>query len=138
MSYNDSYNRNFRYAVSQASHTQKENDLFSPESISLIQRIIAINTKGIDKEGRNIIVPEKTIRSVCDSFYENTVAQTDVLQMMIANFITNAIIEEHEQQEQNNKLSVWITKYDIDSGMRQVPAIKLNNKRRPYTSYFSY
>jgi hypothetical protein len=40
--------------------------------------------------------------------------------------------------ENNNNLSIWVTKYDIDSGLQRINGIKLNNKRRNNYSYWKY
>jgi hypothetical protein len=131
------YNKEYRYQI-YASETEKQRLLFSPWSIKLMQNQIAFFLKGVHPENLNIIVPEKTIVQVADSFYENTVAHLEVLQAMIVKFIVNAIREEYETINQNNKLSIWVTKYDTDSGLKRFNDIKLNNKRRRPYNMFTY
>jgi hypothetical protein len=131
------YNKEYRYQI-YASYTEKQKLLFSPWSINLMSKQITFFLKDVHPEGKDIIVPNNTIISVADSFYENTVAHLEVLQQMIVKFIVNSIIEEYQQIKQNNNLSIWVTKYDVESGLQQFNSVKLNNKkRRPY-SMFTY
>lgn len=129
------YNKEYRYQI-YASETQKQRLLFSPWSIKLMQNQITFFLKDVHPEKLNIVVPEDTIVKVADSFYENTVAHLEVLQAMIVKFIVNAITEEYETINQNNKLSIWVTKYDVETGMQKFNSVKLNNKkRRPYNMF---
>jgi hypothetical protein len=131
------YNKEYRYQI-YSSETEKQRLLFSPYSISLMSKQISYFLKGVHPEGKNIIVPNDMIVSVADSFYNNSVAHLDVLQMMTVKYIVNMIKEEYEQINLNNKLSIWVTKYDIESGLQQFNDIKLNNRRRRPINMFTY
>jgi hypothetical protein len=54
----------------------------------------------------------------------------DVLQEMTVNFIVNTVKAEFETTQKNNKLSIWVTNYDVGSGMKKFNDIKLNRKMR--------
>lgn len=131
------FQKEYRYQV-YASETEKKRLLFSKGSIDTMQKAITFFLQDVHPEGKNIVVPVSTIVSVADSFYETTPAHLDVLQRMVVNFIVNQIKEEYETVNKNNKLSVWVTKYDVESGMQQFNDIKLNNKKRAPYSYYSY
>ncbi len=107
--------------------------LRSRESMDLISKTITKKLQGVHPDGKNIIIPNVTINSVIDSFYENNPnTSAQVLQEMVVNHIVNSIRTEFDTIETNNKLSVWIQKYDTESGLKRVPDIKLNQKmRRP-------
>ena len=46
------------------------------------------------------------------------------------NYIVNHIKTEYDTIQKNNSYSLWITKYDVESGLQRVNGIKLNNKQR--------
>lgn len=131
------YQKEYRYQV-YASETEKKRLLFSESSIATMQKAITFFLQGVHPEGKNIVVPRSTIVSVADSFYETTPAHLDVLQRMVVNFIVAQVKEEYETVTKNNKLSIWVTKYDVESGMQQFNDVKLNNKKRAPYSYYSY
>ena len=93
---------------------------------------------GVHPEGKNIIVPNDTIKSFADSVFLNTTQSVDVMQQMIINYIITTIKSEYEVIENNNKLDIWVTKYDLNSGMQKFNDIKLNNKQRKYGTMWNY
>lgn len=129
------YNSNIRYAQ-YSSQTTKEVFLFSEPSIRKMSQQITFFLKGVSD--KDIIVPDDFIVKVSDSFYENTPATLEQLQIMIVKYIVDYVKQEIYTIDKNNKLSIWVTKYDVESGIKQTSDIKLNNKRRAYYSYFSY
>lgn len=129
------YNSKLRYAQ-YSSVTNKELTLFSEPSIRKMSNQITFFLKGVSE--KDIIVPDEFIIKVSDSFYENTPATLEQLQMMIVKYIVDYVKQEVYTIDKNNKLSIWVTKYDVESGLKQTSDVKLNNKRRAYYSYFSY
>jgi hypothetical protein len=121
-------NYNYRYLFFQSQDTY---DFFmSQPSITLMSREIT----GVHPEGKNIIVPDDMIRSVADSMYESSRMEIKVLQEMTINYIVQSIRSEYDIITNNNKLSAWVQKYDVDSGLQRTNGIKLNNKQR--NSYY--
>ena len=92
--------------------------------------------KGVHPEGKNITVPEATIKSVADSVFQSTHASVQVMQEMVVNYIVQYIKDEYETTNKNNQLSIWVTKYDQETGLKQFNDVKLNAKGRP--SYFQW
>jgi hypothetical protein len=129
------FNSKVRYAI-YSSTTNKELILFSEPSIRKMSNQITYFLKGVTD--KDIIVPDEFIIEVSDSFYQNTPASLEQLQMMIVKYIVDYVKQEVYIIDKNNKLSIWVTKYDVESGLKQTSDIKLNNKRRAYYSYFSY
>jgi methyltransferase-like protein len=129
------YNSKVRYAQ-YSSVTNKELTLFSEPSIRKMSNQITYFLKGVSE--KDIVVPDEFIIQVSDSFYENTPATLEQLQMMIVKYIVDYVKQEVYTIDKNNKLSIWVTKYDVESGLKQTSDVKLNNKRRAYYSYFSY
>jgi hypothetical protein len=129
------FNSKVRYAI-YSSTTNKELILFSEPSIRKMSNQITYFLKGVSD--KDIIVPDEFIIEVSDSFYQNTPASLEQLQMMIVKYIVDYVKQEVYTIEKNNKLSIWVTKYDVESGLKQTSDVKLNNKRRAYYSYFSY
>jgi hypothetical protein len=105
--------------------------LRSNESIDYISKTITKRLQGVHPDGKNIILPNVTINSVIDSFYENNPNTSgQVLQEMVINHIVNSIRTEFDTIQTNNKLSIWVQRYDTQTGLKRVPDIKLNNKTR--------
>jgi hypothetical protein len=129
------FNSKVRYAI-YSSTTNKELILFSEPSIRKMSNQITYFLKGVSE--KDIIVPDEFIIEVSDSFYQNTPASLEQLQMMIVKYIVDYVKQEVYTIDKNNKLSIWVTKYDVESGLKQTSDVKLNNKRRAYYSYFSY
>ena len=131
------YNGRYRYVVGYTP-SDRYNTLFSDRSINFISEMITKGLEGVHPEGKRIIVPDRTIRSVCDTIFEGTTANPDVMQKMVIGFIIDSIRVEYETQIKNNKLSIWVTNYTPDSGMKKFDGIKLNKKQRSHYEYWKY
>lgn len=131
-----SINDNYRYFA--WSSGDRYNALMSNQSVQFMSKLITNGLKGVHPEGKNIIVPEDTIRSVADSIYETSVQSADVMQKMVINYIIGTIKNEYQTIENNNKLHIWVTKYDVESGLQQFNGIKLNNKQRHWGTIWNY
>ena len=110
----------------------------SKPSIDLMSREITRKLEGVHPEGKRIVVPDYSILSVADSMYQNQRMEVKVMQEMTINFIVNSIKSEYQILENNNKLSIWVQKYDVDSGLQRLSNgdIKLNRKQR--NSYMAW
>ena len=132
----DRINYDYRYTVFQS---QQMYDYFmSKPSIELMSREITRKLAGVHPEGKNIVVPDYSILSVADSMYQNQRMEVKVMQEMTINFIVNSIKSEYQILENNNKLSIWVQKYDVDSGLQRISNgdVKLNRKQR--NSYMAW
>lgn len=109
--------------------------LFSNKSIDFMSRMITLGLTGVHPEGKNIIVPHETIRSVADSVYQATGQPADVMQKMIVSYIIDDIKTEYQNTAKNYSYSAWVQKYDQSTGLRQFDDIKLNNKSKT-SGYF--
>jgi hypothetical protein len=122
-------NSNYRYAAGYMP-SDRYMAFFSDQSIKFMSSMITHQLKGVHPEGKNIIVPDSTIRSVADSVYQNTFQSAQVMQEMVIGFIVESIRTEYETITKNNNLSAWVQKYDQETGMKQFNGVKLNNKMR--------
>lgn len=130
-------NNNYRYLNFKG--RQRYNNIYSKDSISKISVEITKKLNGVHPEGKNIIVPVETITSVIDSIYNKTpYAEFDVMVDMVINYISNQIKTEYQTIQQNNKLSIWVTNYDVTSGLQRFSAPKLNNKTRLSYTHWTY
>ena len=129
-------NANYRYFGYQGG--DRYATLFSDKSIKWMQSMITKFLTGVHPEGKQIVVPEDTIRSVADSVFQTSFANADQMQKQVVSFIVAQIKEEYDTIQKNNNLNIWVTKYDIDSGMKQFDDVKLNNKQRSHYSYIKY
>jgi hypothetical protein len=136
--FKDADRTNYKYRYALYTSGQRYEELLSPESIELMSSEITKQLKGIHPDGKNIIVPNTTIYSVADSMFQNNPMDTYVLRRMIVSHIVNSIKNEFDQIQYNNKLSIWVTKYDVDSGLKRTNSVKLNQKQRSSYSFMKY
>jgi len=130
-------NNNYRYAKYDGGNRYKS--LFSRQNLQIISTEITKRLKGVHPEGKNIIVPDETILSVMESVFTKTSnAELDVMMEMVTNYIVNQIKTEYETTEKNNKLSIWVTQYDITSGLKRFDGVKLNKKQRVGYTRWTY
>ena len=109
---------------------------FSKEYIEYISSSITLKLDSLHPEGKNIIVPNKTILSVMDSIYQNTYRDVDKMTMMTIEYIADYIRNEYEIESQNKKLSKWVINFLPEYKIQQTPKIKLREKR-PTTGIFN-
>jgi|LauGreDrversion4_2_1035121.scaffolds.fasta_scaffold225011_2 hypothetical protein len=140
-------NKNFRHVLWGAGNGtdkyfggDKYRILFSKDSLDNMSKQITKRLTGVHPDGKNIILPIATVSSVAESMYENNNQMSlAVLQDMTVNYIVNQIRTEFDTIQTNNKLSLWVTKYDTDSNLQRVNGIKLNNKSiRGSASWMTY
>jgi hypothetical protein len=129
-------NANFRYYgyAGRDRYTQ----LMCNESIKWMQGMVTKFLAGINPDGKKIIVSEEQIRSTADSVFQTSFANAEQMQKMTVSLIVRAIKDEYETLAKNSKLSIWVTKYDTESGLKQFDDVKLNNKQRSHYSYVKY
>ena len=125
-------NGRYRYVVGYngAINGQRYPYLMSQPSINYMSVQITKKLTGTHPEGKNIIIPDVTIRSVAESMFEANPFAVDILQEMTVNFIVNTVKAEFETTQKNNRLNIWVTNYDVGSGMKKFNDIKLNRKMR--------
>lgn len=131
-----SIQQNYRYFAFNPG--DRYNMLMSNNSISVMSKYITEGLKGVHPDGKNIVVPDDTIRSVADSVYETSVQSANVMQKMVINYVINWIKNEYETIEKNNTYDIWKTKYDLDSDLQQFNGVKLNNKQRHWGTMWNY
>lgn len=128
---------NYRYHKYEG--RDRYNTFFSNPTLDYISIEITKRLKGVHPEGKNIIVPNDTILSVMDSIHMKTSnASLDVMMEMVINYIVNQIKVEYETTEKNNNLSIWVTKYDITTGLQRFSDVKLNRKSRVNYTRWNY
>jgi len=131
-------NGNYRYVLFNRDVGQRYPILMSPQSFDYMSKEITRRLQGVHPEGKNIIVPQHTIKSVADSMYEANSMAVDVLQEMTISYIVTQIKTEFETIQQNNKLSIWVQRYDVSTGLQRVNGIKLNNKSKKGQQFWNY
>lgn len=131
-------NNDYRYSAGFKGR-KRYNDIYSKESVSKIGMEITKKLNGVHPEGKNIIIPVDTISSVIDAMYNKTPhVEFDVMVEMVINYITNQVKTEYQTIQQNNKLEIWVTNYDVTSGLQRFSAPKLNNKTRLSYTHWTY
>jgi hypothetical protein len=128
-------NHNYRYAAGYNA-TQNYLAFLNDSSIKYMSQVITDMLRGIHPEGKNIVVPNETIISVADSVLQNSPQKADVMQQMVISYIVDWIKTDFENTEKNNKYSIWVQKYDEDTGLQRFNDVKLNKKMRsPYMQW---
>jgi hypothetical protein len=112
--------------------------LFSQPSVNWMSAQITLRLKGVHPDGKNIVVPDYTILSVADSFYQGTQLTIEMLQEMVILHIVDQIRNDYQLTQQNDKLSIWVTNYNMDSGLRKFNDYKMNEKRGTYFHSWNY
>lgn len=132
--------------------TTFERDVYSPETLKKISGIITESLKGVDPQGRDIVVGENTIKSVLSSIIESHIPRSgdiyskyqimyndpnnsaeDIIAKTIE-VITYTMRNQTEMTENNNKLSVWDNLFgDFNKhGLRAHSNIKLKERHPDY------
>jgi hypothetical protein len=132
-------NRQYRNPVGYQDSSERYNALFSADSVMYMRQQITNQLQGVHPQGRNIIVPEETVRSVADSVYNSAPKELFVMQDMVIAMIVSHIKTEFSTVQKNNSYSAWVTLYDETTGMqRHVPDIKLNRKNKMAMTRWTY
>jgi len=131
-------NANYNYRFPAFTPQESYLALFSDVSVQFMSKMITGYLKGVHPENKNIIVPNATILSVCDSVYNNDKSDTGTMQQMVIQMIVNKIREEFDQVETNNKLDNWVINYDGTYGIKQFNNIKLNDKGMNWNTNFQW
>lgn len=126
----------YRYPVHVGYDDPNYTSIFSKESVDWMSGQISLLLGGVHPEGKTIIVPDESILSVTDSWYQGTQYTLDMLQEMVIMHIVEQIKNDFQITTQNNKLSAWVMKYDITTGLKRMNGIKLNEKRG--TPFYSW
>lgn len=128
----------YRHPVFMAFNDDYYKSMFCPESIDWISNQITIRLRGVHPEGKNIVVPDKSISSVVDSYYNNGFWQDpNLVREQVTMHIVSQIKNEFEMYKINDNLSPWVQLLTADTGMQRISSdIKLNEKRR--TQYWSW
>jgi len=125
----------FRYAAPVCSESEMYKSVFCQSSVDWVSDQVTSRLAGLHPEGKNIIVPDPTILSVLDSFYNNGFyMDVDLARQQTVMFISEAVRNDMTMEQQNDKLSVWNSIFTPDKGMAQINGIKLN-ERKPATSW---
>jgi len=131
-------NNNYRFSAG-FNGRKRYDDIYSKETVSKISMEITKRLKGVHPEGKNIIIPVDTISSVIDAIYNKSPhVEFDVMVEMVINYAVNQVKTEYATIQQNNNLSIWVTNYDITSGLQRFSAPKLNNKTRLSYTHWTY
>lgn len=124
-------------------------EYYSKETICLISRKVTQLTRGVNSEGRPIVVPDENIIDVMNGVHEGYRPETgdiysryivennnrtSMVQSMIdqtIEIITSDIRNNLGMEEHNRKLSAWVQLYgDFNTdGLRQHAPIKVREKR---------
>lgn len=128
----------YRYPIFTGVNSNTYLQLFSDSSVDWMSFQITKRLEGVHPDGKNIVVPKETILSVCDSFYQGTQLTVEMLQEMVVMFIVEQIRNDYQVTKQNDSLSIWVTKYDLESGLKRFNGIKLNEKKRAPYFYWNY
>jgi len=127
---------------------------FSQDTINKISKAVSQLTRGVDKKGRTILVPDSTICKIMDSVYQNyqppvgdihsryiIPAKQNMVRSMVdqcVEIIVSGIRLQTEMQDANSKLSAWVQVMgDFNPhGLRQFPPIKTLEKRPATMQFF--
>lgn len=120
---------NYRYSAFTQGDSCVYSELFNPKTIESVSGEITRRLEGVHPDNKQIIIPDRSIISVIDSYYTNgNYANTQLILMQTIMTIVNQVKTEYEMIKQNQKLSIWVTKMDGSGDLQQTSDIKLRKK----------
>lgn len=147
---------NFYRYVGYDESTDCMSDLFSEKNLNSMSNEITKRLKGVDKNGRDIVVPLRTIggvlssvyldgrdKSIGDVFTRYNIINNDVdrlaqiLILQTIQIIVDQIRNEYEMKDNNEKMSVWnsiLGDYN-ENGLRQHSPIKIRQNHPQYMMF---
>jgi len=128
----------YRYALYTSIQHENYTRMFSDPSINFMSNQITNRLRGVHPEGKNIVVPKETILSVADSYWNNNYTDIETTQEQVIMYIVNSIKTDFGITSNNEKLSAWVMKYDMSSGLKQFNDIKLNENRGTHFYSWNY
>lgn len=131
-------NRWYRYTAYTDVHDDSYTYFFRQSTLDWISNQISNRLKGVHPEGKRIIVPDSTISSVLDSYRNKTFLTPEMIIEQVIMYIVNSVSTEFETIRQNQSLSAWVQKYDMDSGIRRFNGEKINDKNKTWFFNWNY
>lgn len=132
-------NKFYRYAVPVMSQSNLYKSVFAQPSVDWISDQITSRLNGVHPDNKNIIVPDNTILSVLDSYYNNgKFMDAELIRQQTVMFIVENIKNEYLSEKLNSKLSVWNTIFTPNMGMAQTNDIILNDRKRTSSWVWNY
>lgn len=131
-------NRLYRYSAFTSIESDPYKNFFNQGTIDWISEQITNRTLDVHPEGKKIIVPDETIVSIMDSFYNSNNSSVDIDRMreQVVLHIAEQISLEFQVIRQNEALTPWVQLYSMDTGLKRFNSVKLNeNRRTPFTSW---
>ena len=87
---------------------------FHPDTLETISLKCTQYLEGVHPQNRPIVVASEVISHVRDAIFENARGPEFEMVDNVINTIVSRIRDEFETNEQNSKLTKWVTKYDED------------------------
>jgi hypothetical protein len=112
--------------------------MFSDESVAFMSDQITRRLKGVHPEGKNIMIPKETILSVADSYWNKNYTNVPLIQEQVIMYIVNSVKTDFGITSNNEKLSAWVMKYSMDTGLKQFNGVKLNENRGAHFYSWNY
>ena len=131
-------NRWYRYSAYTAENDPLYQAFFSDDNLNWMSVQITNRLKVVHPEGKNIVVPNQTIASVADSYWNKTFLTSETIREMTILYIVNQVTTDFQITQQNDNLDAWVQKYDITTGLRQFNDIRINEKTKTYFYNWNY
>jgi hypothetical protein len=111
-------------------------ELFTKHSVQWMSLQISLRLRGVHPEGKTIVVPDSSILTVADSFFNGTQLTIATIQEMVVMHIVDQVKNDFELIQQNDKLNIWQTLYSMDTGLQRISQVSSHiNDRRPTHHY---
>ncbi len=128
----------YRYVAYTSTRDPNYLELFTKVSVDWISLQITLRLQGVHPEGKKIVVPDETILTVLDSFFNKLNLKPEQIREQVVMYIVEQVKNDFQITEQNDKLSAWVMKYDVTTGLRRYSDIKLNEKRGTHFYSWNY
>ena len=118
--------------------------LLSNENVRKVSNMITEKIKKYNIVSQNIVVPDCQIRQAIEYYYIhqdiysiNYVFSPPAFLETVADGYVQQILDDFYQQTSNDKLDIWITRYDGTKGLRNHSTFKLKEKQNVVPISFS-
>jgi hypothetical protein len=128
-----------KYATSQPYLNDTAMAFFSDANVDLVKRKLEILLRKFRMNGKVILVAKETIINVMNEVYITRIGRLHEMNDMVIEIVYDAISNEVEQIEYNNKLDKRTAMYQHpESLLQRHPPIKLNTRKPSFGFNMNY
>lgn len=109
--------------------------LLQDDKVAFTSKLITQGVERFKLYEKSVKVPINLVRQAIEYYYvndyiysPNLILSDDEILQTVADSYVQQIVDDYTQQHANDKLDIWVTRYDGSHGLRQHAQIKLKEK----------